>query len=217
MLGKLPESLGRVLEGHRAGMEQVTLRKLLADRDLPHLHVTSSAFANGKRMPVAFTADGEGVSPPLEWRGMPAGSAGVALIVEDADSPTPHPLVHAIAVVPGGDGSLAAGALASPHHAESTVRTGRNSYLQHAWLPPDPPPGHGEHRYVFQLFPMSTLPQISPGLGRKELTAAILQHATAVGCLIGVYAREQRVKADEETESNAGTAGEPAEPGLVPG
>ena len=37
-------------------------------------------------------------------------------------------------------GALAKGALPSKDHDGSGVRTGRNSYLQAAWLPPDPPP-----------------------------------------------------------------------------
>jgi Raf kinase inhibitor-like YbhB/YbcL family protein len=199
MLERLPESIGHALERQRAGIEQITLRKLLANRDLARVAVTSSAFQNWDRIPISFTADGPGMSPPIEWRGAPETSACVALIVEDADSPTPQPLVHAIAVLEGGDGALDAGALASPDHAGSGISTGRNSYLQHAWLPPDPPPGHGDHRYVFQVFALNAVPDLSSGLGRRDITAAVMQHAVAVGCLVGIYAREHTVKADEET------------------
>ena len=74
-------------------------------------------------------------------------------MVEDADAPTPHPLVHAIVVgLEPGDGALAEGALDSADHDGSGLQAGRNSYLQARWLPPDPPPGHGVHRYAFQLF-----------------------------------------------------------------
>ena len=77
----------------------------------------------------------------------------MVLIVEDADAPLPQPLVHAIVVdLKPGDGALAERALESPDHAGTGCRTGRNSYLQTSWLPPDPPPGHGVHRYAFQLF-----------------------------------------------------------------
>ena len=76
------------------------------------------------------------------------------LVVEDADAPTPRPLVHAIVVdLPGdADGALPEGALTSPDHDSEAVHEGRNSFLSAAWLPPDPPPAHGAHRYVFQLF-----------------------------------------------------------------
>ncbi|WP_204283645.1 YbhB/YbcL family Raf kinase inhibitor-like protein, partial [Klebsiella pneumoniae] len=32
---------------------------------------------------------------------------------------------------------------------------GRNSRFVEGWLPPDPPNGHGEHNYAFQLFALS--------------------------------------------------------------
>ena len=75
-------------------------------------------------------------------------------MVEDADSPTPNPLVHAIVVnLPPGDTRLVEAALPSQgNEGQDTVHAGRNSGLQAAWLPPDPPPGHGVHRYAFQLY-----------------------------------------------------------------
>ena len=60
--------------------------------------------------------------------------------------------MHAIAVaLPSGDGALQQGALDDGADAPEDVRLGCNSYLQHGWLPPDPPPGHGPHRYAFQV------------------------------------------------------------------
>ena len=33
--------------------------------------VSSSAFAEGERIPKPFTGDGQDVSPPLRWEGIP--------------------------------------------------------------------------------------------------------------------------------------------------
>ena len=98
------------------------------------------------------------MSPPLQWLGAPTNAGSLALIVEDADAPTPQPLVHAIVVdlvVGDGSGALAEGALSSEDGEASGLRLGRNSFLQAGWLPPDPPPGHGVHRYAFQLFALA--------------------------------------------------------------
>jgi phosphatidylethanolamine-binding protein (PEBP) family uncharacterized protein len=45
--------------------------------------ITSPAFADGDTLPVRYTCDGEGggVSPPLEWAGVPAGTVELALLV----------------------------------------------------------------------------------------------------------------------------------------
>jgi len=114
------------------------------------------------------------------------------LIVEDADAPTPQPLVLAIVVdLPGGySAALPAGALPSGDHAGSGVKTGRNSYLQAGWLPPDPPPGHGVHRYVFQVFALEAGGDpFDEKPGREAVTNAIRERGLASGCLIGTYER----------------------------
>jgi phosphatidylethanolamine-binding protein (PEBP) family uncharacterized protein len=197
MLGNSSEPIRMVLPERGAGITDLTVRELLSRRELPMFQVRSSAFEYSGRIPVTFTADGPGISPPLNWLNVPRGTDCVALIVEDADSPTPLPLVHAIAVVEGGDGSLGVGALASV--AATGVSTGLNSFLHRAWLPPDPPPGHGEHRYVFQMFalgPGKGLPS-----GRTALLEAVMHRGLAVGWLVGIYSREQPVKMDHMAES----------------
>jgi Raf kinase inhibitor-like YbhB/YbcL family protein len=199
MLEKLPESVGHALEGQRAGIENTAFRKLLAVREFPRLRVRSTAFENMDRIPVQYTADGAGISPPLEWDNVPPAATRVVLIVEDADSPTLQPMVHAIAVVGGENTSLAVGALPSPDRAGSDVSTGLNSFLQHAWLPPDPPPGHGEHRYAFQVFALDAGAELSAGPGRGELVDAVLGNAVAAGCVVGVYGRDGTVKIDSES------------------
>jgi phosphatidylethanolamine-binding protein (PEBP) family uncharacterized protein len=197
MLGKSSESISLELPGHKAGGANLAVRKLLLRRELPTFQVKSSAFECFGRIPPTFTADGPGVSPPLEWVNVPKGTVCVALIVEDADSPTPQPLVHAIAVVEGGNGSLGVGALTSAE--ENRVGIGFNSFLRRAWLPPDPPAGHGEHRYVFQMFALRSGMDLPSG--RTALLEAILNRGLAMGWLVGVYSREQPVKRDDAADA----------------
>jgi Raf kinase inhibitor-like YbhB/YbcL family protein len=200
MLEKLPESIGHALSNQRAGMDTVVYNLLHRERAVLRLQLQSPAFGFNARIPVRFTADGDGISPPLSWDGVPAHTESLVLIVEDADAPTPHPLVHAIVVGLGAlDGHLEEGALNSEHHQGTGLPTGRNSFLQHAWLPPDPPPGHGEHRYVFQLFALSPGPALSESCGRTEFIEAVLQRSIAVGCLIGTYERAPKIRADDDS------------------
>lgn len=202
MLENLPDFVGHALREQRAGLDQIAFNRLRLRAGQGAIAVASLAFADHAPLPEIYTADGEGRSPPLQWTGVPAAATSVLLIVEDADSPTPHPLVHAIAVgLPRGDGSLQAGALDgggdAPTDAPDEAQLGRNSYLQHGWLPPDPPPGHGPHRYAFQVFALGggEPPPDSPG--RDAVLELLESRAIASGLLIGTYERhDTSVNAD---------------------
>jgi len=219
MLEKLPENLGHALLNQRAGMENVVYNQLHAHHPTARLNVSSVAFAFNSELPIKYSADGAGISPPIAWSGVPVDTKSIALIVEDADSPTPHPLVHAIVVgLPPDDGSIEEGALSSPEHEGIGLKTGRNSFFRQAWLPPDPPPGHGVHRYVFQVFALRAGAPFSATPGRGEFIQAILDRAIAVGCLIGTYERSGSVAtaADDEFSSQLQTSDAGAmEPGVA--
>jgi phosphatidylethanolamine-binding protein (PEBP) family uncharacterized protein len=126
-----------------------------------------------------------------QWASIPPETATLALIVEDADSPTPEPLVHAIAVdidprLRGLDeGDITAETTGTP------ANLGRNSFLRQAWFPPDPPPGHGIHRYAFQIFALLPGDEFSSAPGRKELATAIRQRSIGSGLLVGTYQRDR--------------------------
>lgn len=190
MLEHLPAWLGRALAGARAGADSLAIARPELGGRFAALTLSSPAFADGARMPERFTADGEGTSPPLTWGMPPEGTAILALLVEDADAPARQPLVHAIVWGLIADaGSLVEGAIAVGH---AGAEVGRNSFLGRGWLPPDPPTGHGEHRYAFQLFaldPGAGDPGDAPG--RAGVVEAMAGHVLAAGLLIGTYSREE--------------------------
>ncbi|HEY3559625.1 MAG TPA: YbhB/YbcL family Raf kinase inhibitor-like protein [Kribbella sp.] len=49
--------------------------------------VTSTAFRDGETIPRKYTCDGEGTSPPLTWKNIPANSGALAVVVDDPDAP----------------------------------------------------------------------------------------------------------------------------------
>jgi Raf kinase inhibitor-like YbhB/YbcL family protein len=210
MLEKLPESIGHALQGRRAGLEKILFNGIDLRSGVARLTLSSPAFADHGAIPMQYTADGPGTSPPLSWHGVPDGAATLALIVEDADSPTPAPLVHVIAVDldPKSDG-LPEGELREDA-PRRPVNLGRNSYLQQAWLPPDPPPGHSMHRYAFQLFALAAGEPFSDAPGRDELATVLRERAMASGCLIGTYERDNRVKSNDPQPADAVAAVVPA-------
>lgn len=203
MLEHVPHWLGSALKGLRAGADKLAI----AHPELggfEALHVASPAFANGARMPERFTADGEGVSPPLFWTGVPEGTERIALIVEDPDAPTPQPLVHALVWnLPADQDQLIEDAI-RPDGADGIGGSdvGRNSYLGEGWLPPDPPTGHGPHHYAFQLFALGPGPDVGDTPGRGAIIEAMAGRVLAAGMLTGTYSRGE--------EALVGPAGEGA-------
>ena len=118
--------------------------------------------------------------------------------------------MHAIAVdLPaGGDGALVEGALRSAgHEGQPDLHEGRNSYFMAGWLPPDPPPGHGSHRYAFQLFALGPGEPFPGTPGRDAVMEAVRERGVAAGCLIGVYARP---------DGSIGATGPASEPARLP-
>jgi Raf kinase inhibitor-like YbhB/YbcL family protein len=212
MLEKLPEKIGHMLEGRRAGLENILFNTIDLREGTAKIVLTSPAFADHAPIPSQYTADGDGISPPLDWDGVPPATTSLALIVEDADSPTPAPLVHAIAVdIDLRRKQLLEGELVETDHGKNTaLNLGRNSYLRQAWLPPDPPPGHGVHRYAFQLFALADGDRFSDTPGRRELVTALRKRAIASGCLIGTYSRDNRIKLKNETAAADAKLVEPA-------
>lgn len=190
MLEKLPDAVGHALREQRAGLDKIAFNQIDLRQGMAAIELKSLAFADHAPIPAVYTADGAGHSPPLQWSGVPVAARSLLLIVEDADAPTPQPLVHAIAVdLSPHDDKLSEGALTAPGHEGEGVKTGRNSYLGKSWLAPDPPPGHGVHRYCFQLFALAEGPAFSGTPGRDAVLDALRERAVASGLLIGTYER----------------------------
>ncbi|MDF7773639.1 YbhB/YbcL family Raf kinase inhibitor-like protein [Sphingomonas sp. AOB5] len=191
MLEHVPEWLGSLLRNIRAGHAKL----IVADPDIAagatRFDLSSPAFANGARLPERFTADGDGVSPPLVWGGMPTGTRSLALIVEDPDAPAPRPLVHALVWgIPTDERRIAEGAIVRDGEGHADGRdVGRNSFFAEGWLPPDPPTGHGAHDYVFQLFALREAPVLSANPGRGDFIDAIRGRVLGAGVLVGTYSR----------------------------
>lgn len=190
MLEKVPAGVGRALRNWRAGADRLASNDAAFSEVPVTIEVRSPAFANDGAMPARYCADGPGLSPPLDWR-LQSDAASLVLIVEDADSPTREPLVHAIAwKLRPGDRRLPEGTLSS----EPSTATGRNSYLRTDWLPPDPPTGHGPHRYAFQLFALDRPLDFDGTPGRTALLDAMRGHVLARGMLVGTYERRAEAR-----------------------
>lgn len=190
MLEKIPSALGHALRGVRAGYDKVVSEAEPFARIPDSIVLESPAFEDGGSIPPRYTADGERISPPLSWRGAPADAESLVLIVEDPDAPALEPLVHLIAWdLPAALPALPEGELKSPRHEGMDEMLGRNAYQQSAWLPPDPPKGHGPHLYVFQAFALDRKLAFTHPPSRKAVVEAMRGHVLAKGVLVATYER----------------------------
>jgi phosphatidylethanolamine-binding protein (PEBP) family uncharacterized protein len=58
------------------------------------MSLNSPAFQQNGHIPPTYTCEGEDVSPPLAWEGVPNGTKSLVLIIDDPDaSPTYTALV----------------------------------------------------------------------------------------------------------------------------
>ena len=143
--------------------------------------LTSQAFVEGGAIPADFTCDGAGTSPPLEWTGVPDGTAALALVVDDPDAGGfVHWVVYDIDLTVAG---LAEGASTAP----GAPAQGRNSFGQTGYGGPCPP--SGTHHYVFRLLALDRALGQSGAPQASEVLAAAEGHILGETRLTGTYRR----------------------------
>ncbi len=157
------------------------------------ISLTSRAFRDGDPIPRRHTGDGEDLSPPLAWTGVPAGTQELALLCDDPDAPTPQPWVHwVIFNIPADVTSLPEGVPRKPRLDEPISATqGTNSWPSNnvGYRGPAPPRGHGTHHYHFVLYALDHRLTLPPGADKPGLMKAMKGHILATGELVGTYER----------------------------
>lgn len=188
MMQWMPSFVGQLLRGHHAGMHKTLFHQHESAHLPASIEVTSKDFAGGASLPIRCTSDGEGTPPSLACNGVPPDARSLLILVEDADSPTTSPFVHLVIYdLPAASGPLDLNL--NPPSDGSAGKIGRNGMMRRRWMPPDPPPGHGPHRYLFQIYALSvgSAPQFTPHRG--QLTALVQTHGIAKGSLEAIYER----------------------------
>lgn len=156
------------------------------------LTLTSPSFSHGKEIPSQYTCEGADLSPPLFWKGVPAGTRSLALIVEDPDAPDPaapkmtwiHWVLYDLPPTSPGLPELPKGK--SPEFG----RAGENSWKRTDHGGPCPP--IGRHRYFFKLYALDTELGDLHMPTRDRLLAAMEGHVLAKAELMGTYQKKGR-------------------------
>jgi hypothetical protein len=152
------------------------------------LSITSPSFEMNGTIPARFTCDGENISPELVFSNIPVGTKSLALTMEDPDVPrTIKPdgmwnhwvAWNMLPTVTGiGEGSEAPGVV------------GINSRGNNKYGGPCPP--DREHRYIFTLYALDSLLDISNNSSKDELLVALDSHIIEQAKLIGLYNRTDK-------------------------
>ncbi len=140
------------------------------------MRLTSPAFRDGGEIPEKYAKDGEDLSPPLTWSGVPAEALSLALIVDDPDAPRGTWTHWVVTDLPAAATGLDEGATVG--HA------GLNDWKHAAWNGPAPP--RGRHRYEFKLFALDRELGLTRPT-RHEVERAMAGHVLAEAKLTGTY------------------------------
>jgi len=155
------------------------------------LQFTRLPFEPGDTIPAEYTCEGDDVSPPLEWSGVPDGTETFALIVDDPDAPG-QTFVHWVCFNLSGNATRlvrdvdVADAFAG---ASATPQEGSNDFNDIGYGGPCPPPGDDPHRYVFRLYALDTVLDLGAGASKQQVTDAMDGHVLAEADLMGTFAR----------------------------
>ena len=152
------------------------------------LRLTSTAFSDGGEIPRQYTCEGDDLSPPLEWEGLPEGTQSLVLIVDDPDAPDPAAprmtWVHWVLYnIPPSASGLPQGVAAA--NLPAVTREGLNDWKRTGYGGPCPPVGR--HRYFHKLYALDAkLPDLGPAT-KADVERAMADHVLASTELVGTY------------------------------
>ena len=163
----------------------------------PALKVTSDDVTHGEAVPDEHLADamgmtGDNQSPHLRWEGAPPETQSFVVTCFDPDAPTGSGFWHWVVFdIPADVNELPRGAgSGSMEGLPPGAKHARNDAGAPEYFGPAPPPGHGDHRYVFTVHALSV-----PKLGVDETASPALVgfnvtfNTVARGAIVPVFGR----------------------------
>lgn len=155
------------------------------------LKIKSPAFQHNESIPRKYTCEGDDISVPLEWEGVPEETKSLALIVDDPDAPDPlapqmtftHWVLYNLSPdtrkLPEGT---------SPDNLPNAACEGVNDFEKTGYGGPCPPTGM--HRYFHKLYALDIELGQLDNPSKEDLEKAIEGHIIDYAELIGTYQKE---------------------------
>ena len=156
------------------------------------LRITSAVFTADGDIPQKYTCQGEDISPPLHWEGVPEHAKSLVLIVDDPDAPDPaaprmtwvHWLLYNLSPQSSG---LPEGA--TPSDLPPGTLEGANDWQRTGYGGPCPPVGR--HRYFHKLYALDILLPDLKQPDKSALEAAMQGHVIEQSELVGGYEKRR--------------------------
>lgn len=143
------------------------------------ISVRSPAFAAGSPIPARYSCRGGNTPPPLTWTGLPAGTASVAVVMDDPDAVGGTYTHWVVFNLPATATGLSGGQLPA-RSAQASNSGGQAGYI-------GPCPPSGTHHYRFTVYAERRRLPLPAGAGLTAALAAIRSDAIASGRLTGVF------------------------------
>lgn len=150
------------------------------------MRLTSSAFADGAKIPRRFTCDDQDLSPPLAWTNVPNNVRSFVLLCDDPDAPGGTWHHWAVYDIPRDRAMLSEGVAPG----DGGFKQATNDFGRVGYGGPCPPRGDRPHHYHFRLLALS-VDQIRAGKSPSchEVERQSRRYILAEATLVGIYGR----------------------------
>jgi Raf kinase inhibitor-like YbhB/YbcL family protein len=146
------------------------------------IELRSRAFNDHDLIPARYARDGDNVSPPLLWSGVPEDTTELVLLVEDPDAPRGTFVQWLVTGIFPADGGVDEGQ--TPPGGQEWP----NGYGERGWGGPQPPVGDEPHRYFFRMYALTEPVQL-PAEPTADDVHRQVGGAIASGTIVGLYQR----------------------------
>ncbi|MCW3120878.1 MAG: hypothetical protein JWQ38_370 [Flavipsychrobacter sp.] len=141
------------------------------------LHVTSPAFGNNGVIPIKYTCDGQGVTPPIDVKNIPVGTKSLTLIVHDYNATPGQGFTYWLIWNLDTLGHI-------PENFRSS-HEGMNAAKEYGNTPLCAK--SGDHRYHFMVYAMDSKVLIGKNATKASIEKVMSGHVLAKGEMVGIY------------------------------
>lgn len=148
------------------------------------LTIYSKEISAKQNIPLEYTCSGQDISPSLSWKNTPAKTQSFAIILSDIDAPHGTFYHWVLYNIPSTLNHLSKDATNLP----TETKIGKNSWGNHQYNGPCPPPGK-VHHYFFTLYALDTTVNLPESIDAETLLNAIQDNILQKATLPVTFAR----------------------------